>query len=80
MLNVQSDVVHRVVAASLIFAWLGSARAEDVSVSYPFIVRSIWSFEKRGMEAKTLTHVIASRFDYLLEVTGFERSDRYHAE
>ena len=35
MLNVQSDVVHRVVAASLIFAWLGSARAEDVSVSYP---------------------------------------------
>lgn len=35
MLNVQSDVVHRVVAASLIFAWLGSARAEDVSVSCP---------------------------------------------
>ena len=34
MLNVQSDVVHRVVAASLIFAWLGSARAEEVSVSY----------------------------------------------
>ena len=80
MLNVQSDVVHRVVAASLIFAWLAPLVRKTSAFLIQFIVRPIWSFEKRGMEAKTLTHVIASRFDYLLEVTGFERSDRYHAE
>jgi NitT/TauT family transport system substrate-binding protein len=34
MLNIRTDVVRRVVAASLIFAWLGSTRAEEVSVSY----------------------------------------------
>lgn len=34
MRNIRTDVVRRVVAASLIFAWLGSTRAEEVSVSY----------------------------------------------
>jgi ABC-type nitrate/sulfonate/bicarbonate transport system substrate-binding protein len=34
VLNIRTDVVRRVVAASLIFAWLGSTRAEEVSVSY----------------------------------------------
>lgn len=34
MLNIRTDVARRVVAASLIFAWLGSTRAEEVSVSY----------------------------------------------
>ena len=34
MLNIRTDVVRRVVAASLIFAWLGTSRAEEVSVSY----------------------------------------------
>jgi NitT/TauT family transport system substrate-binding protein len=35
MLKVRTDVVLRVVAASLVFVWLGSARAEEVTVSYP---------------------------------------------
>ena len=34
MLNIRTDVARRVVAASLIFAWLGSTHAEEVSVSY----------------------------------------------
>jgi NitT/TauT family transport system substrate-binding protein len=34
MLNIRTDVLRRVAAALLIFAWLGSARAEEVSVSY----------------------------------------------
>jgi ABC-type nitrate/sulfonate/bicarbonate transport system substrate-binding protein len=34
VLNIRTDVARRVVAASLIFAWLGSTHAEEVSVSY----------------------------------------------
>jgi hypothetical protein len=55
MLNIRTDVVRRVVAASLIFAWLGSTRAEEVSVSYAAFTASymtIWLLSKEATSPK----------------------------
>ncbi len=86
MLKIRTSVILRVAAALLIFTWMGSARAEEVSVSYATFTASymdhLVAFERGYFAEEGLSDTDGfANLDYdcnLTDATSLARAEMRH--